>query len=140
MRRGRLVAALREVARQRGVNVVAGKRLAAINDGRQLVFADGTVAPGGLSWSERMEFHSRVRRLIAPAAPEPVYTDWCICGARRRGRLSTLAPARFTLSRPAGVLGAVREPGGAVCVAGSGADAPRAGPGFAGASHPGQGC
>jgi 2-polyprenyl-6-methoxyphenol hydroxylase-like FAD-dependent oxidoreductase len=115
VRRGRFVATLREVAQQRGVCVVAGKRLARIDDDRQLVFADGTSTSRGAVVVGADGLHSRVRRLIDVAAPEPVYVGLVQVWGSSPASDIDLAPGTFHMvyGRRA-FFGAVREPGGAV--------------------------
>jgi 2-polyprenyl-6-methoxyphenol hydroxylase-like FAD-dependent oxidoreductase len=115
VRRGRFVAALREIARQRGVCVVAGKRLAQIDNGRQLVFADGTIANGGDVVIGADGIHSRVRRTIDGGTPEPVYTGLVHVWGSSPASNVELAPGTFHMiyGRRA-FFGAVREPDGSV--------------------------
>jgi salicylate hydroxylase len=115
IRRGRFVAALRQVAEQRGVAVVAGKRLAATDEGRTLVFADGTVTPRGDVVVGADGLHSRVRRVIDPGAPEPVYSGLVHVWGWSAAPDIDLAPGTFhSFFGRRAFFGAVRQPGGPV--------------------------
>ena len=115
VRRGRFVAALRDVAQQRGICFAAGKRLARINAGRQLVFTDGTITTGGDVVVGADGLHSRVRRAIDPAAPGPVYTGLVHVWGSSPASSIEFAPGTFhTIFGRRAFFGAVREPGGSV--------------------------
>jgi salicylate hydroxylase len=115
VRRGRFVAALREIAQQGGTSIIAGKRLLSINEDRQLIFDDGTLAEGGDVVVGADGLHSRVRRLIDHAAPEPVYTGLVHVWGSSPALSIDLAPEIFhAIYGKRAFFGAVREPGGPV--------------------------
>jgi salicylate hydroxylase len=115
VRRGRFVAALREIAQQGGISIIAGKRLLDINEDRQLVFDDSTLAAAGEVVVGADGLHSRVRRLIDRAAPEPVYTGLVHVWGSSRALNVELAPGIFhAIYGRRAFFGAVREPGGPV--------------------------
>jgi 2-polyprenyl-6-methoxyphenol hydroxylase-like FAD-dependent oxidoreductase len=115
VQRGRFVAALRDIAQQHGICVVAGKRLAHIDEGRELVFGDGTVARGGDVVVGADGLHSHVRSVIDAAAPDPVYTGLVHVWGSSLAPDVDLTPGTFhTFFRRRAFFGAVREPGGAV--------------------------
>lgn len=73
MTRSELYAMLREEAGRRGIGIVYGKRLTAVEetpDGVSAVFHDGTTAHGDILVGAD-GLHSRVRTLIDPDSPEP---------------------------------------------------------------------
>lgn len=73
--RAALYRALQELARERGIPVVHGKRLvgATVDGGVEVRFADGQRASGDLLVGAD-GVHSATRALIDPAAPSPRYT------------------------------------------------------------------
>jgi 2-polyprenyl-6-methoxyphenol hydroxylase-like FAD-dependent oxidoreductase len=138
VRRAGFVSALREIAQQRGVSVVAGKRLARLDEGRHLVFADGTVAPGGGIVVGADGLHSRLRHLIDPDAPEPVYSGLVHVWGWSAAPDIDLTPGTFhSFFGRRAFFGAVREPGGSCLVARPSADAARARSGVARPGHSG---
>lgn len=115
VQRGRFVAALRDIAQQHGICVVAGKRLARIDEGHELVFGDGTVARGGDLVVGADGLHSRLRRVIDAAAPDPVYTGLVHVWGSSLAPDVDLTPGTFhTFFGRRAFFGAVQEPGGAV--------------------------
>ena len=115
IRRGQFVAALRQVAERHGVGVVAGKRLARIGEGRQLVFADRSVAPAADVVVGADGLHSSLRSLIDPGAPAPVYSGLVHVWGWSAAPDVDLAPGTFhSFFGRRAFFGAVREPDGPV--------------------------
>src|SRR5262249_46238187 len=97
--RGLLYRALRDEAARRGVQIVAGKRLAAVEQTGTAVcarFEDGTDAAGTMLVGAD-GLHSMTRRLIDPAAPGPRYTGLLSLGGHAVSRTLEPTPDVFNM-------------------------------------------
>jgi len=99
LRRADLYQALYQEAARRGIDIQHGKRLAAAEqngDGVRAVFDVGSVAVADVLIGAD-GIHSKVRRLIDPAAPAPTYIGLINLGGSARGVQVDTEPGSYTM-------------------------------------------